>query len=113
MRHGASNQEDDCYVISGSSLARKRVAIWISKTSYLIRKYEHSTEPPDGGIRIPGMTDEEIERSRLYAEEYKRSKMSGYYTEVYTEISSPELSKEDFKYTVPKGIEIEEIWPDE
>jgi hypothetical protein len=106
-------EEDDCYVISGSSVVSKKVAIWVSKTSYHIRKYEQSTEPPEGGIRIPGMTDEEKERARIYAEEYKRRKTSGYYTEVYTEISSPELSKDDFKYIVPEGTEPREIWPDE
>ncbi|NLD37796.1 MAG: hypothetical protein GX654_13095 [Desulfatiglans sp.] len=105
--------EDDCYMISGSSAESKIVNIWISKTSYHIIKYMRSTEPPEGGRRWPGITDEQIEKEKYYLEEYKRRKTSGFYTEVYTEISSPELSKEDFKYTVPKGTEIREIWPDD
>ncbi len=103
--------EEDCYVISGSSAVSKKVTIWISKTSYLIRKYERSIEPPEGGKRRPRMTDEEKEKAKRNVEEFKRRKMSGYYREVYTEISSPELKKEDFNFALPEGSVFRDNWP--
>jgi hypothetical protein len=102
--------EEHCYVISGSSAFSKKETFWISKTSYHIRKYCQSFEPPEGGRRIPGMTEKEIEREKKYAEEYNRSKISGSYTQVYTGISSPELNQDDFKYALPEKAYLRENW---
>ena len=56
------------------------------------------------------MTDQEKEKAKRYVEEFKRRKMSGYYREVYTEISSPELNKEDFNFTLPEGTVFRDDW---
>ena len=50
-------EEDDCYVIAGSSAMSTKEMFWISKESHLIRKYERSLE----GASIPEFTDEQIE----------------------------------------------------
>lgn len=103
--------DEDCYVISGTSAVSKKVTIWISKTRNLIREMEYSLEPPEGGRQRPGMTDEQKEREKHYVEEYKRRKTSGFYTEVYTDISFPELDKEDFNFIVPEGTVFRDDWP--
>ena len=55
--------EEDCYVLSGPSDCSKKETFWISKTSYSIRKYRRSLEPPEGGMAIPEMTDEDLEKA--------------------------------------------------
>jgi hypothetical protein len=103
--------EEDCYVIIGSSDLSKKVTIWISKTRYLIEKIEFSGEPPEGGRKKPGMTEEQKEIEKKRAENYKRRNIVSTYTEVYMEISSPELNKEDFNFIVPEGTAFRDDWP--
>ncbi|MBN2312919.1 MAG: hypothetical protein JXM79_03250 [Sedimentisphaerales bacterium] len=120
--------QEDCYVISGPSSISKKETFWISKKSYLIRKYNRSLEPPEGGIAIPEMTDEQIEQAiksmgqevteegkqRVRAmmegskEALKMTHMKGSSTELYSEISSPGLDKKDFQFVLPEGVELKE-----
>jgi len=104
--------EEDCYVISGSSSISKKEAFWVSKTSYLIKKYYRSLEPPEGGEAIPKLTDEQLEEAiksmgQEVTEESKKNmtemmersrtmlkamKMRGSSTELHANVSSPELN---------------------
>lgn len=113
---------EDCYVLSGSSAISKKETFWISKTSYLIRKYYRSFEPPEG-IVIPEMTDEQLEEAikgmgQEVTEESKKSmremlekskamlqtaKMNGFFSEFHANVSSPELNRNDFKFALPEG----------
>jgi hypothetical protein len=120
--------EEDCYVISGSSSVSKKETFWVSKTSYLIKKYYRSLEPPEGGRQMPEMTDEQLEeaikgmgqevteeskkkmremmeRSRTM---FKTKKMKGSSTELHANVSSPELNKNDFKFALPEGAVLKE-----
>lgn len=120
--------QEDCYVISGPSSISKKETFWISKNSYLIRKYNRSLEPPEGGIVTPEMTDEQIEetlksmgqevteegkqRLRVMVEgskaAMKTAKIKGSSTEIHSEISSPGLDKKDFQFTLPDGVELKQ-----
>jgi outer membrane lipoprotein-sorting protein len=115
--------KEECYVLSGPSAISKRETFWISKTSYLITKYERSLEPPEGGTVIPEMTDEQLEEAikgmgQEVTEESKKNirammeksktmlktaKLNGSSTELHTNVSSPELDKNDFKFALPEG----------
>ncbi|MBI2437653.1 MAG: hypothetical protein HYV36_02410 [Lentisphaerae bacterium] len=120
--------EEDCYVLSGSSSISKKETLWVSKTSHLIRKYCRSLEVPEGGWQTPKMTDEQLEAAikgvgQEVTEESKKNiremmesstemlktmKMKGLSTEVHTNISSPELNKNDFKFALPEGAVLKE-----
>jgi hypothetical protein len=95
--------EENCYVISGTSSYYKREVLWVSKTGYLIRKYYHSEEPPEGGSRWPGMTDEDIIRQKENEEARKHIKRTGFHSEVYAEISSPEVNRDNFDFALPES----------
>ena len=114
--------EEDCYVLTGPSSISRKETLWVSKTSYLIRKYCRSFEPPEGGAAIPEMTDEQLEEAikgmgQEVTEESKKNmrkmmersksmlktaKLKGSSTEVHANISSPELDKNDFKFALPE-----------
>ena len=114
---------EDCYVLSGPSAASKKETFWISKTSFLIRKYNRSLESPEGGVVTPEMTDEQIEeaiksmglevteeRKKNVKEMMEKSittfktvKMKGSTTELHANVSSPKLNKSDFKFAIPEG----------
>jgi len=120
--------EEDCYVISGSSSVSKKEAFWVSKTSYLIKKYYRSLEPPEGGRQMPEMTDEQLEEAikgmgQEVTDESKKNmremmersekmlktvKMKGSSTELHANVSSPELNKNDFKFALPEGAVLKE-----
>ena len=115
--------EEDCYVLTGPSSISRKETLWVSKTSYLIRKYCRSFEPPEGGAAIPEMTDEQLEEAikgmgQEVTEESKKNmrkmmersksmlktaKLKGSSTELHANVSSPELDKSDFKFALPKG----------
>jgi len=119
---------EDCYVISGSSAISKKETFWVSKTNYLIRKYDRSLEPPEGGRQMPEMTDEQLEEAikgmgQEVTEESKKNmtemmersrtmlktmKMTGSSTELHANVSSPELNKNDFKFALPEGSVLKE-----
>jgi hypothetical protein len=121
-------EEEDCYVISGASTISKKETFWISKSKYLIMKYCRSLEPPEGGMVIPEMTDEQLEEAikgmgQAVTEESKQkmremmgkskeilgeAKMKGSSTELHTKVSSPELNKKDFKFAPPEGTVLKE-----
>ena len=120
--------KEDCYVISGSSSISKKEAFWVSKTSYLIKKYYRSLEPPEGGRQMPEMTDEQLEQTikvmgqevteeskQKMREMMKRSKdvlktadMKGSSTELHAEISSPKMNTKDFQFALPAGTVLKE-----
>jgi len=120
--------EEECYVISGSSFVSKKEAFWISKKSYLIKKYYRSLEPPEGGRQMPEMTDEQLEEaikgmgqevtdeSRKNMREMmersgkmmKTMKLRGSSMELHAKVSSPELNKNDFKFALPEGAVLKE-----
>jgi hypothetical protein len=115
--------EEDCYVISGASTISKMETFWISKSKYLIMQHSRSLEPPEGGVTMPEMTDEQIEQAikamgQEVTEENKKrlretmnrsrevlktAKIKGSSTESYVKISSPEMGKKDFEFALPKG----------
>ena len=120
--------KEDCYVISGSSSISKKETFWVSKKSYLIKKYSRSLEPPEGGIAMPEMTDEQLEEAikgmgqdvteeskQKMREMMKRSKdvlktadMKGSSTELHAEISSPKMNTKDFQFALPVGTVLKE-----
>lgn len=115
--------EEDCYVLSGASWISKKETLWVSKTTYLIRKYYRSLESPEGGRQMPKMTDEQLESAikgmgQEVSEESKKNiremmegstemlktmNIKGSSTEIHTNISSPKLNKNDFKFALPEG----------
>jgi outer membrane lipoprotein-sorting protein len=103
--------EEECYVISGKSVDSRREILWISKSTYLVRKYNRFEDYLDlynfYKHKIPELTDKEIEEK---VDRYKQMNDTRFYSEVYTEISSPELNKKDFNYTVPEGTGVRENW---
>ncbi|MCX6339148.1 MAG: DUF2092 domain-containing protein [Candidatus Aureabacteria bacterium] len=120
--------EEDCYVISGASTISKKETFWISKSTHLILKHLRSLEPPEGGMAMPELTDQEleeaikgmgqevtIENKQRMRETMNRSrdvrkttKMKGSSTEVHVDISSPDMSKKDFRFAVPEGTVLKE-----
>ncbi len=126
----ASEKIDDeaCHVISGASTISKKETFWISKSRFLVLKYRRSLEPPDGGVTIPEMTDQQVAEAlkglgqEVTAESMKKmrammeksktlfetAQMKGSMTELHENISSPELKKEDFLYSIPEGTELKE-----
>lgn len=114
--------KEDCYVISSPSTISKKETFWISKESYVIIKYKRSLELPSGGRKMPEMSDEQLEEAikGMGQEVTKESKknmrkmmessgemlatvnMTGSFTELHESISSPELTKSNFAYAVPK-----------
>jgi len=120
---------EDCYVVSGSSVVSNKETFWISKAKHLIVKYSRSLSRPEGdGFKMPKITEEQLEEAvrsmgMEATEENKKNvremmacgkevsetvKMLGSVTEVYAKISSPALSKEDFRFTPPEGTVFKE-----
>ena len=119
---------EDCYVISGPSIISKKETFWVSKKSYLITKYDRSLEPPEGGMPIPEMTDEQVDEAikgmgQEVTDESRKNmrkmmessrtmlqtmKMKGSSTEIHTDVSSPELSGSDFKFAPPQDAVLKE-----
>lgn len=93
--------DEDCYVISGTSATSKRETIWISNKNYLIRKYYRELDYLKMLKQRMDVTNEERE---YIGEWLKKYKSYNSYTEIYKEISSSELRKEDFSYTLPEGV---------
>jgi len=113
--------DDDCYVISGPSRTSKSETFWISKTTYLIRKFSRSLERPEGGRQMPEITDEELAKSikamglevtdetkKSMREMMEKSRamlntttLKGSMTEVQAHISSPALTEKDFHFSPP------------
>ncbi|OHB73761.1 MAG: hypothetical protein A2Z25_00765 [Planctomycetes bacterium RBG_16_55_9] len=120
--------QEDCYVISGSSSISKKETFWISKASYLIKKYSRSLEPPEGGVAIPEMTDEQLEETiksmgqevtqeskqkmremmKSSRDILKTTPMKGSSTELHVEISSPKMDTKDFQFALPAGAVLKE-----
>jgi hypothetical protein len=114
-------EDDDCYVITGGSKISKSGTYWISKKTFFIRKYSRSLEPPEGGFKMPEMTDAQIEewiksmggtvtdesKQRLRdmmkqaQEAAKNSNLKGAMTETHNKISSPHFNGADFDYQPP------------
>jgi len=119
---------DPCYVISGASTISKKETFWISKSRSLVLKYCRSLEPPEGGVIIPEITDQQVAEAlqglgqAVTAESMKKmrammekskalfetAQMKGSMTELHENISSPVLKKEDFQFKIPAGTELNE-----
>ena len=113
--------DEDCYVISGASIAAKKETFWISKSNHLIVKFARSLEPTDENALRSAMTDEQLDEAikgmgqKVTAESrrnmremmnrsqalLKNMKITGLSTETHVTISSPELSKTDFQFVLP------------
>jgi hypothetical protein len=119
---------EECYMLSGPSAISKRETYWISKASYVVRKYERSLELPEGGTIVPEMTDEQLEEAikgmgQEVTEENKKkmremmersaamlktTKMKGTSIEYHETVSSPKLDKTDFKFALPEGTVLQD-----
>jgi len=119
---------EDCYVISGSSTISKKETFWISKETSMIRKYSRSLEAPEGGIKMPKMTDQQLNESikamgQEVTEESREAmrkmmkqaedtmqtvKLKGTLTELQSKIATPKLIEGDFAFKVPVGTALKE-----
>lgn len=119
--------EEDCFLIRGNSKVFKQESFWISKSRYIILKYSHSMEPPEGGREIPKMTDKQLEDAirglgqevsaesiekmrkmmKASAEIIKTVDIQGSSTEIHQKISSPELDASDFLFQLPEGAKLQ------
>ncbi|MBC8400409.1 MAG: DUF2092 domain-containing protein [Candidatus Marinimicrobia bacterium] len=118
---------EECYVISGTSITSNKVLYWISKSRYLILKYYRSIERPVGGFSRSESTEEELEKGlvalglkpsvenknkmrdmmKRTSDRLDKTKIKGFSTEIHHDISSPELTKEDFDYILPTGATLD------
>jgi hypothetical protein len=112
---------EDCTIISGSSAISKKETFWISKSAHLIRKYSRSMEAPAGGMKVPQMTDQQLDDSikamgeqvtdatrqqmrdmmKKAQESVENTHLSGSSTEIQVKIASPDLKGGDFAFQVP------------
>ena len=119
---------EDCYVIGSESDISKKETYWITKSKYLIVKYSRSLEQPEGGVKVPDPTDEELTQSakamgmeateenkkkirdmaKQQMEAAKNMNIKGTIVETYSKIASPELSKKDFEFSVPEGTALKD-----
>jgi hypothetical protein len=115
--------QEECFVISGSSAVSRKETIWVSKSKFLIVQCVRSLEAPEGGRTLPKMTDEELEETikamgqkltdeaktrmreamKRSLDSLKTTKMTGSFTELHEEISSPETTVRDFQFSLPEG----------
>jgi hypothetical protein len=112
--------DEDCFVLSVESPVSKRETYWISKASYLIRKYSRTLERPEGDHVIAELSEEQIEEGTtmmgwdVTEENRKRfrdfqklrsmrlaAKMKGAVVEQHDEISFPQINNADFAYALP------------
>ena len=122
-----SFDDEDCFVLSGSTSSSQKEIFWISKSSYLIKKHFRSHELPEEPLpsleisdkqmaeMIKGMGLEVTEESKNNVAEMlesgekimgKRDKANDakFSTlEIHKNISSPELEKKDFVFVPPEG----------
>ncbi len=119
---------EDCSVISGTSAGSKHETVWISKTSHLIQKYSRSMDPPEDGIKLPKITDqqlevaikatgqeitkeriEELRKVMTQAEgAAKNVSVSGISIELYKKTATPQLTEKDFRFEVPSDAVLTE-----
>jgi hypothetical protein len=115
---------DDCYRISGSSITSKKVTYWISKSTYLVRKFWRSLELPTSDLKAPEMTDQQLDdalkamgqdvtaasrqqmRDAMKRGRESAAQMKGSQSEVYTKIGSPDFKAADFDFKVPEGVKL-------
>lgn len=115
--------DDDCYVLTGATRVSPKEMFWISKASYMIRKHVQDLSRLDDEEKPPELTDDEIKEAisgmglevteksihrmrdtLARADEIlERSSRTGTSTEVFVEVSSPELKKSDFTFVLPEG----------
>lgn len=118
-------EEEACYILQGVNSGEKET-YWISKSTYLIRKYERSI---GGSTYQHDTTDEEIdERIRMLGFEptpqnraSMRKKMQdsvnaasiigGTKTEIHRKISHPKVEEKDVRFVLPEGTVIEDYVP--
>jgi outer membrane lipoprotein-sorting protein len=120
---------EDCYVLSGSSDTSKKESFWISKSRSLILKFERSYEAPEGGVKAaPDMSDADLEkflrsmgqpvtdeskkqeRDKMQhaKDSLKNSNVSGESIETQADISSTDLTANDFHFVPPNGATLKD-----
>jgi len=99
---------DECYVINSSSSFSKKITLWISKSTLLIRK---SKKLLSSSIKTPTENPQKKEEKSLFnlssrknnASEKKTNELNGFAIETHNNISFPELQHKDFDFKIPKG----------
>jgi hypothetical protein len=99
--------EEDCYVISGTSAFSKKEILWVSKSSFLIKKYYRAIDNIKSLKQRTGITNEE---RKILEEIYNNTLSTHSYTEVYSEMSFPELNQDDFNFSLPEGTVPQDSW---
>lgn len=120
--------DQECYVISGTSTISKKETFWISKSRSLVLKYRRSLAPPEGGVTIPEMTDQQVAEAlqglgqEISAESmqkmralmnqskalFETAQMNGSITELHENVSSPDFKPEDLQFAIPEGTKLTE-----
>lgn len=115
--------DEEFYVVSGPSDVSKQETFWISKSSYLVAKYVRNAAPNEGGMKLPEISDKQIDESlrtmgQKMTDENRRSlreqmtktqdqfrnrTMKGSITETHVKISAPELTGLDFRFSLPRS----------
>jgi outer membrane lipoprotein-sorting protein len=98
---------DECYVITASASFTKKITLWISKSTFLIRK---SSKEIAGSEKKSKDSDIKKEKRGLFnlAERRKSADsnsedLNGSVLEIHNNISFPELEKQSFKFKMPEG----------
>lgn len=125
---GAEQVEGEaCYVISGNLSDVQKRTIWISQTTYLIRKSSHAFDKPAGNEQF-SVTDQEIvatlkaggqkvtaankaamRKALKQAHEIKNSlPVQGIATELHTKPNASKLVVADLVFKIPEGVVFKE-----
>jgi antitoxin component YwqK of YwqJK toxin-antitoxin module len=111
---------ESCYVISGSSKQSDNERIWISKSRFIILKYSRSFDSTkDNKLTDKGMeriinhigvkaTEEFKKEVREDMKKSQQTEIKGVFTQIYNDISFPELSSKDFQFKIPQGVVLRE-----
>lgn len=111
---------DDCYKISGHSTYYQTETFWISKSTYLIRKYRHSLEKSptaprmseqeiDESVKAMGpATDEDKKQMKSALQNALKAKLKSFFTQVQLHITAPQLQPSDFAFKPPAGAVLKE-----
>ncbi len=92
-----------CYVLAGASVIWKKETFWISTKDYTILQYYHSLENnlPEEMNYLKNSKNETLSGFDL-------QNLKGGVTVLYKTISSPELTKDDFRFDLPEGAVLED-----
>ena len=120
--------DEECYVVSATSIMSKKETLWISKSTHFVMQYSRSLAPPSGGLKCAEMNDAQLAESirsmglevtdenrrkvrqmmTQARDRMKNMKLRGTSTELYTKVSTPALKKGDFVFVPPKDAVLKE-----